>query len=150
MDCTRLFCTEEAPELSLAGHRLVVEFWHTKCTRCPAALQRMEEQAAEGAKAKVMEKEVSSKEAGATPSTLYLACALSTSPTDDAGERRRVEDLLEDGEAFPHLMHAFMTFAQKEEAKKRFGFTAVPHCVILDADGAVGFSGSPDAAVQRL
>ena len=145
MDCTRLFCTEEASELPLAGHRLVVEFWHTKCTRCPAALQRMDKQAAEAEA-----KDAEAVEAKETPSTLFLACALSTSPTDDAGERRRVEDLLEDGAAFPHLMHAFMTFAQKEEAKKRFGFTAVPHCVIIDANGSVSFSGPPDAAVQRL
>lgn len=42
-----------------AGKAGVIDLWHTKCTRCPAALEKLNE------------------EAGSHPEYLFIACALS-------------------------------------------------------------------------
>lgn len=135
---------------------LIVEFWHIKCTRCPAALIRMNERAR--------------RVAGALRAPLFVACALATSG-DVAAELAAVRRVLwEDacgagceacGEdeagagppptTLPHLTHVFMDWAQKEEAKKQFRFASVPHCVIFDAYGAQTFSGPPsDPMAERM
>lgn len=153
-DAVNMHCstvsTQTATTLeALAGSRpLVVEFWTTKCVRCPAALAAMDELAARG------EDPLAVEEAGVRP--LVAACALATSE-DAAAELGKVRTLLgeedggEDGGAsqFPHLTHLFMSFAQKEAAKARFGFTQVPHCVVRTAAHEV-VSGPPHGAeVQR-
>ena len=43
---------------------MVLDFWHTKCVKCPAALDRMNEMAGEDA----------------TGEVLYVSCALSQGP----------------------------------------------------------------------
>lgn len=111
------------------GRSMVVEFWHTKCERCPQALQRMHDLAANGAPNNVA----------------FAACALSTNPTDDEGELAKVHALVVADEAFPLFTHLFMTFEQKEAAKRHFGFSSVPHCVVFDRVGNVLVSASPSS-----
>ena len=153
MHCSTV-STQTATTLeALAGDRpLVVEFWTTKCVRCPAALAAMDELAGRAHDPLAVE------EAGVRP--LVAACALATSE-DAAAELGKVRTLLgvdeESGEGggegegaaqFPHLTHLFMSFAQKEAAKARFGFTQVPHCVVRTVAHEV--SGPPHGAeVQR-
>jgi len=115
--------TGEAGSLrSLHGRPVVVEFWHTKCERCPAALQAMDGRASKASAAAV------------------VACALATSE-DAPAELAKVRALVEDD--LPHLTHVFMTWAQKEEAKRTFRFASVPHCVVFDRFGAQLVSAPP-------
>ena len=120
------------------GRSMVVEFWHRKCERCPDALQSLQALVDEGA---------------VPDNVLVAACALSTAATGDEEERRRVIELLaleeDDGGAFPGLTHLFMTFDQKEVAKREWGFSRVPHCVVLGRTGQVLASAPPhDASVR--
>lgn len=147
MDCSYLETnTLTTLDKMRCGQALVVEFWHTRCVRCPAALLHMNQLAAQ----KIQSGNSS------PPPVVFAACALATSVDCDA-ELQRVKDLLyctdDDDESLihaPHLAHLFMTFAQKEAIKMRFNFSKVPHCIILDADGTVVFSGPPDKAEEAI
>lgn len=75
------------------------------------------------------------------PSLVFAACALGTSE-DTVAEHAKVKGLLED-DTTPHLRHLFMSFPQKEEAKRVFAFSSVPHVVIFDVHGQRRYSGPP-------
>ena len=124
---------------SLRSETLVVEFWNTRCERCPAALHRLNEMAA-----------------SAPSTTTVVACALATS-TDTSAELDKVKALVcvDDVEAavapLPHLGHVFMTWHEKERLKKSLGFSTVPHCVVYERQGTVVALGPPDNKdVQRV
>ena len=109
----------------------VVELWHRRCERCPRALADAERLA----------------QRPWTASARFVACALSTDARADDDERARAAELVEEG-GFEHLEHVFMTFEQKEEAKRAFGIAVVPHCVVLageagEAGEAVVYTGPP-------
>ena len=130
MHCTILDTDVAATFHSVRLHRpLVIEFWSTKCQRCPSALAQMNALAA------------------STPGVVFAACAIATSE-DDVVEKRKVQALIDgtDDEpallVLPHVVHLFMNFEQKERAKKRFAFSSVPHCVVFDAKGNECYSGS--------
>lgn len=128
MDCsvvrTGVVTTLEAVR---SNRPMLLEFWHRRCNRCPAGLMKLDKLAAIGA-----------------PLTL-AACAIAVSP-DDATELERVVEL---HDAFPHLTHLFMTFEQKERAKRVFGFSSVPYCVLFDAGGLPIYSGPPGEALEQ-
>ena len=106
-----------------AGRPMVLDFWHTKCVRCPAALAKLDAKAASG------------KHAG----VVFAACALSLGENSMEDTKQLLEDDLE------NLTHLFMSTEEKEVAKAEFGFTAVPFCVVFDAGGSVLYTGDPMA-----
>jgi thiol-disulfide isomerase/thioredoxin len=105
-----------------AGKPLVLDFWHTRCTNCPAAITKLDVEA--------------TKHKGVT----FAACALSLGSQTE-GTQSQVLELLED--QWHNLTHLYMTFDEKERAKAEFGFKAVPFCVVFAADGAVLYTGDP-------
>lgn len=104
---------------------LVVEFWNVRCTRCPEALNKV------GALASQF------------PHVNFAACALAV--TQDEEEADVVDEYVAaHANYFTSFdSYLFMTYAQKEEVKRVFRFTQLPHCVVLDRMGGVRFSGNP-------
>ena len=98
---------------------MVIDFWHTKCTRCPAALSKLNKEA-EKKKDEIM----------------FVSCALS----QGEGNKEMVADLAAD---WDNLHHIFMEFEQKELAKKAFGFAAVPFYVVVGGNGDILGCGEP-------
>jgi thiol-disulfide isomerase/thioredoxin len=100
------------------GRAMVLDFWHTKCVKCPAALEKLNDEAEE------------------REDVLFVACALS----QGEGNMDAVEDLTQD---WTNLTHAFMEADVKEEAKKAFGFAAVPFYVVVNKEGTILGAGDP-------
>eukprot|EP00966_Prymnesium_polylepis_P030055 698698-Prymnesium_polylepis.2 len=112
------------------GKPLVLDFWHTKCQNCPAALAKLDKVAASGKHADVK----------------FVACALSLcdkpdGPPDEDSSKEGVTELIDD--MWDSLTHCYMTADEKAKAKAEFGFTSVPFCVVYGADGALRFKGNP-------
>ena len=105
-----------------AGKPLVLDFWHTRCTRCPAAISKLDDLAPKH------------------PHVQFASCALSLG-SETEGTQEQVLELLEG--QWENLAHLYMTFEEKEFAKKEFGFTAVPFAVVFNAEGKVCYSGDP-------
>lgn len=108
-----------------SGRPLVVDFWHLKCSRCPASLAQLESDAA-------------------TSGVPHMACAIATEQSQAEAQCNQVMEVLTTDESkHSNLWHAFMTYEQKELAKAAIGFTSVPWCAIFAADGSLAFSGPP-------
>ena len=105
-----------------AGKPLVLDFWNTRCTRCPAALTKLDMVAPQH------------------PEVTFAACALSLGSTTE-GTQEQVLELLED--QWENLSHLYMGFDDKEAAKKEFGFKELPFSVVYSAEGEVLFQGHP-------
>ena len=105
-----------------AGRTMVIDLWHSKCVKCPAALDKLNDLAG-------------SSSSG--DDVLYVSCALSQGPgnIDLASEMVAV--------TWENLMHVFMEVEVKEEAKALFGFNAVPFVIVVDKDGNVIGHGDP-------
>jgi len=103
-----------------AGKPLVMDFWHTQCTRCPAALEKLDKLAGKG-----------------LGDVVFTSCALSLSD----GDLSMVQEMTED--TWENLIHLYMTMEEKEAAKAAFGFKAVPFVVCFDKNGTVLASGDP-------
>jgi thiol-disulfide isomerase/thioredoxin len=104
------------------GKRLILDFWHTRCVKCPAALTWLDAQAE------------------AHPDITFASCALSLG-SDTEGTQEQVLELLEG--QWENLKHLYMSLEDKEAAKAALGFKAVPFCVALGADGAIVYQGDP-------
>ena len=107
-----------------AGKPLVLDFWHTRCTRCPAAISKLHVLAPKH------------------PGVTFASCAFSLG-SESEGTQEQVLELL-DGQ-WENLKHLYMTVAEKEVVKAEFGIKEVPFAVVFGADGAVLFSGNPQA-----
>ena len=105
-----------------AGKPLVLDFWHTRCVRCPAALSKLDGEVAKH------------------PEFQFASCAFSLG-SETEGTQEQVLELLEG--QWENLAHTYMTFDEKEATKKVFGITAVPFVVVFGADGALKFKGEP-------
>ena len=106
------------------GKKLVLDFWHTRCTNCPNALTKLDGVAAKH------------------PEVRFAACALSLGSKTE-GTQEQVLELL-DG-MWENLTHLYMPFEDKEKAKELLGFKAVPFCVVFAEDGSILFKGDPGA-----
>lgn len=104
------------------GRAGVIDFWTTKCVRCPAALGKLNEEAGEADKDKFM----------------YIACALS----QGEGNQDDVQDFISD---WDNLTHVFVDLKDKEAVKSTFGFSAVPFYVVFDQNGTIVGKGEPKA-----
>lgn len=100
---------------------MIIDFWHTKCVKCPAAIEKLNEEA---------EEEIDGAE------TVVVCCALSLGE----GNKEMVEDLVGD---WDNITHVFMDMEMKEEAKKLLNFAAVPFYVIVNKDGVITGKGDP-------
>lgn len=96
------------------GRRVVVDFWTTKCTRCPAALGKLDKLAS------TLGKDV-----------LVASVCLDVAEGD--------ADLVE---GWSNVSHFFASPELKEKAKTAFNFATVPHVVVLDQNGRVSLSAS--------
>lgn len=109
--------------VSLNGLRgskaMVLDFWHTKCVKCPSALERLNEEAGKS-----------------SSNVLFVACAIS----QGQGNLDAVEEFTSDWE---NLAHVFMDLEMKEVAKKAFGFTQVPYYVVVSECGTIVGMGDP-------
>ena len=95
----------------------VIDFWTLKCPKCPEALQQMNQFAK-------------------CSTHVFVACLL-------LQECQKFEDLPGDlMDAFSHMSHAFMTFENKEHAKKILGFSSVPFYAVFGANGTLIATGS--------
>ena len=79
------------------GKKLVLDFWHTRCTNCPNALTKLDGVAAKH------------------PEVRFAACALSLGSKTE-GTQEQVLELL-DG-MWENLTHLYMPFEDKEKAKE--------------------------------
>ena len=83
-----------------AGQPLVLDLWHTKCVRCPAALTKLNAIAA----------------SGKHPGVVFAACALSLcdkpdGPSSEDEGREQVTELVDD--MWDSLKHCYMTADEK-------------------------------------
>ncbi len=86
---------------------MIIDFWHTKCQKCPAALEKL------------------NKLALAYPDLLFVACALSL------GENN-IELVAEMIDEWDNLTHVFVSECVKEQLKTWFQFSAVPFALVVD------------------
>ena len=107
-----------------AGKPLVLDFWTTRCVRCPAALAKLDGEAPKHA-----------------ADAMFASCAMSLNSETEGTQDQVLEQL--EGQ-MENLKHTYMTFEEKEAAKSMFGFTAVPFAVVVGADGNVLAKGNPN------
>jgi thiol-disulfide isomerase/thioredoxin len=103
------------------GKAMVLDFWTSKCVKCPAALEKLNEEAGEDKSGEI----------------IYVSCALSQGD----GNRDVVSDLV-DGE-WENMTHVFMDMDNKDAAKAAFSFAQVPFYVIVSASGEIVAQGEP-------
>ena len=108
---------------------MVIDFWTTKCTRCPAALEKLNDEACLAENADIV----------------FVSCALSQGKDNYA----MAADLVCDNGSFSELTHCFMDMETKETAKATFGFASVPFYVVVDKRGVVLGMGEPKAVNYR-
>lgn len=92
-----------------------IDFWTTRCTRCPAALDRLNEMAADPAYGNVH----------------FVAIVCDSLD----GARNIIEQ--DDEPRWANLQHYFMSQADKERAKKILGFHSVPFYVVVNERGVI-------------
>ena len=104
-------------------HTAYTDFWTTRCTNCPEALDKLNNLAADERYKNVK---------------FASICCGTGSSSDDA--RNIVEK--EDSPRWDKISHFFMDLDSKEEAKKILGFKQVPFYIVLDSDGDIVQMGS--------
>ena len=108
-----------------ANRPVVFDFWNTRCTKCPAALSKVDGLAGKAS----------------TP-IAFVACAMSLgSPTE--GTIDDVEELIG---LFPNLEHVYLEYESKEQIKAALGFAALPFAAVYDANARLVFRGDPTSA----
>mmetsp|Transcript_18239 Transcript_18239/g.26667 ORF Transcript_18239/g.26667 Transcript_18239/m.26667 type:complete len:159 (-) Transcript_18239:205-681(-) len=94
---------------------MVIDFWTTKCTRCPAALDKLNDMAEE------------------KPDVVFVSCCLN--------DKEVAADMV-DGN-WENMTHIFVEPEIKEQLKSKFAFSQVPYCVVISQNNEVLASGSP-------
>eukprot|EP00529_Nitzschia_sp_RCC80_P032514 CAMPEP_0113454028 /NCGR_PEP_ID=MMETSP0014_2-20120614/7656_1 /TAXON_ID=2857 /ORGANISM="Nitzschia sp." /LENGTH=236 /DNA_ID=CAMNT_0000345429 /DNA_START=213 /DNA_END=923 /DNA_ORIENTATION=+ /assembly_acc=CAM_ASM_000159 len=107
-------------EKVVKGKNTIIDFWTTKCTRCPDALDKLDTMAADPKYKDVQ--------------FISIVC----DKLD--GARHIIEK--DDDPRWQNVSHYFMDHQNKERAKKLLGFKQVPFYVVLDENGAITQSGS--------
>lgn len=104
----------------LTNYRNDVDFWTTKCTNCPDALDQLNELAAD---------------------ERYKKVKFASIVCDSCDGARNIIDK-EDSPRWDKVSHFFMDHDHKEEAKKILGFKQVPFYVVVDDKGEIVQMGS--------
>jgi thiol-disulfide isomerase/thioredoxin len=94
---------------------VVIDFWHTRCVRCPAALEKMNDEAA------------------AHPEVTFIACALSLGDGNDKVVSKMIVN-------WPNLIHVFLNEETKELVKDRFNILSVPYALSVNKVKRVYFT----------
>jgi thiol-disulfide isomerase/thioredoxin len=102
------------------GTPTVIDFWTTKCTRCPAALDELDAMAS---------------------SPIYKNVKFASICCDLCDGAREILEQT-DEPRWSHVDHYFMGFEYKELAKKVLGFKSVPFIVVLNEEGEIVQMGS--------
>eukprot|EP00985_Skeletonema_marinoi_P006936 scaffold3030_cov106-Skeletonema_marinoi.AAC.4 len=105
---------------AFVGEHTVIDFWTTKCTRCPDALDQLNELATD---------------------ERYKKVKFASIVCDSCDGARNIIDK-EDSPRWDKVSHFFMDHDHKEEAKKILGFKQVPFYVVLDENGEIVQMGS--------
>lgn len=122
----------------LEGQNTVIDFWTTSCTRCPDALDNLND--------------LASKPSHANVKFVSICCGDQTD-----GPRNIIEDKDEQPK-WENISHYHMDFENKEIAKDMLGFRQVPFYVVLNDRGEiiqsggkrdVNFENIPGAVVMR-
>lgn len=103
----------------IRGKNVVVDFWTTKCTRCPAALDKLQ----------LMSQQY--------PQISFISICCDS--LDGAREILERDDELK----WQGIPHYYMATEYKEEAKQMFGFKTVPFYVFVNAYGLITQMGGP-------
>jgi hypothetical protein len=85
---------------------LTVDFWTTKCIKCPAALEKLNTLAT------------------GVPQVLFLSCVLN--------DKEIAADIVEES-GWENMTHIYIEPSVKEALKQQFGFTEVPYCIVIDS-----------------
>lgn len=99
---------------------LSIDFWTTKCTRCPDALDKLNAMASDAKYADVQ--------------FVSICC-------DQLDGAREIIEAT-DEKRWNNIQHYFMSPETKEEAKKLLGFKSVPFYVIVNKNGIMTQKGS--------
>jgi hypothetical protein len=100
------------------------DFWTTRCTRCPAALDKLQ----------ALASNASSDDRYANVQFISICC-------DSLDGAREIIDR-DDDIKWPDMQHYFMSVEDKETAKQVLGFAAVPFYVFVSATGEITQSGN--------
>ncbi|KAI2512173.1 hypothetical protein MHU86_2260 [Fragilaria crotonensis] len=103
----------------IRGKNVVVDFWTTKCTRCPAALDKLQ----------LMSQQY--------PQITFVSICCDS--LDGAREILERDDELK----WQGIQHYYMATEYKEQAKLMFGFKTVPFYVFVNAHGVITQTGGP-------
>lgn len=127
LTCTHIEKEEKMTlDVFRSNKALVLDFWHTKCVKCPAALEKLNKVSVD------------------YPGVTFASCAVSLSEGDLDMVTEMVEDIWE------NLEHLYMTIEEKESAKELYGFKAVPFCVVYSVDGELLAKGDPKTIDFKL
>lgn len=108
-------------ELTHYSFFLTADIWTTRCTRCPAALDKLNEMAATS-----------------TPDDDNIQfVSICCDKLDGAREILERDDT----PRWNSMRHFFMDHEHKERAKKLLGFKQVPFYIVFDATGGMVFTG---------
>eukprot|EP00527_Entomoneis_sp_CCMP2396_P000656 CAMPEP_0198151760 /NCGR_PEP_ID=MMETSP1443-20131203/56989_1 /TAXON_ID=186043 /ORGANISM="Entomoneis sp., Strain CCMP2396" /LENGTH=188 /DNA_ID=CAMNT_0043817543 /DNA_START=80 /DNA_END=649 /DNA_ORIENTATION=+ len=101
------------------GKRTVIDFWTTRCTRCPQALDDLNE--------------IASQEQNESVRFISICC----DKLDGAREIIENWENVDNEPRWNNIQHFFMEEADKEEAKQILGFKSVPFYVVLNEQGEI-------------
>eukprot|EP00956_Cyclotella_meneghiniana_P008964 scaffold12308_cov74-Cyclotella_meneghiniana.AAC.2 len=104
-----------ATNSAFKGTPAIIDFWTTKCTRCPAALDELNALAA---------------------SPIYKHVKFASICCDLCDGAREILEQT-DEPRWSNIDHYFMGFEHKELAKKVLGFKSVPFYVVLNEEGEI-------------
>lgn len=110
----------KSTEQVVKGKNTIIDFWTTKCTRCPDALDKLNEMAQDPKYKDVQ--------------FISIVC----DKLD--GARDIIEE--QDDLRWQNVNHYFMDKDDKEKAKEILGFKQVPFYVVMDENGSITQSGS--------
>mmetsp|Transcript_1867 Transcript_1867/g.2688 ORF Transcript_1867/g.2688 Transcript_1867/m.2688 type:complete len:156 (-) Transcript_1867:532-999(-) len=104
----------------------IKDFWTTKCTRCPQALDDL------NSLAEMPEYE----------NVRFTSIVLSTAEEEGCDSARNILEAPDDSPRWNSISHYHMDLENKEVAKKELGFTQVPFYVVLNEKGDIVQKGS--------
>eukprot|EP00579_Thalassiosira_antarctica_P005215 CAMPEP_0201893284 /NCGR_PEP_ID=MMETSP0902-20130614/38312_1 /ASSEMBLY_ACC=CAM_ASM_000551 /TAXON_ID=420261 /ORGANISM="Thalassiosira antarctica, Strain CCMP982" /LENGTH=169 /DNA_ID=CAMNT_0048425021 /DNA_START=52 /DNA_END=561 /DNA_ORIENTATION=+ len=109
-----------ATKTAFSGENTVIDFWTTKCTNCPEALDKLNDLAAD---------------------ERYRNVKFASICCDSGDGARNIIDK-DDIPRWGKVSHFSMDHEHKEEAKKILGFKQVPFYVVLNEEGEIVQMGS--------
>merc|ERR1719491_2508335 len=101
---------------SFKGKNTVIDFWTTKCTRCPEALDRLDSLATD---------------------PKYLNVQFSSVVLDTCDGARNIIETPDDHPRWGNVHHYYLNEEYRSVAKEALGFRQVPFYVVLNEEGEI-------------